>query len=142
MIFSQILISQGFKKQKSLYTFFWAPNNMFLYIIAHLTYSAPQIVVRARVYANVYLAVHLLQRQRNILEWKVNLRSIPLTINPEPNLGIQTIFHRERNNRQVSCLPRTKQPGKFPSTVFDSSEHGRSFPVFAGLRQPSCQQTF
>ena len=38
-------------------------------------------------------------RDKNILEQKVNLRSIPLTINPEPSLGNQTVFYRERNNR-------------------------------------------
>ena len=30
--------------------------------IVRLTFRAPQIVVRARVYANVYLDVHILQR--------------------------------------------------------------------------------
>ena len=52
---------------------------------------------------------------------KVNVRSIPLTINPEPSLGIQTLFYRERNNRQVSCLSRTKQPDNFPLTMFESN---------------------
>ena len=52
-------------------------------------------------------------KEKNILEQSINLRSIPLTINPEPSLGIQTIFYRERNNRQVSCLPITKQPHNF-----------------------------
>ena len=68
----------------------------------------------------------------------VNIRSIPLTVNPEPSLGIQTLFHKERNNRQVSCLPRTNQPDNFPSTMFESNEYGRSFPVFVGLRQRGC----
>ena len=66
---------------------------------------------------------------------KVNVRSVPLSINPEPSLGIQTLFHKERNNRQVSCLPRTNQPDNFPSTMFESNEYGHSFPVFVGLRQ-------
>ena len=52
-------------------------------------------------------------KEKNILELSINLRSIPLTINPEPSLGIQTIFYRERNNRQVSCLPIPKQPHNF-----------------------------
>ena len=39
-----------------------APNNMFTYTIVHLTFPAPQRVVRALVYANDYLAVHLLQK--------------------------------------------------------------------------------
>ena len=63
----------------------------------------------------------------NILEWKVNLRSIPLTINPEPSLDIQTIYYRERKNRRVSCPHRAKQPGNFPSTMFESIEHDWSF---------------
>ena len=49
----------------------------FAYTIVHLTFPAPQIVIRARVYANVYLAMHLLQ----------------LAINPEPSLAIQTVFY-------------------------------------------------
>ena len=35
-----------------------------LMTIVRLTFRAPQIVVRARVYANVFLAVHILQRQK------------------------------------------------------------------------------
>ena len=34
--------------------------------------------------AKVHLAVLLLQRQKYFREYKVSLRSIPLTINPEP----------------------------------------------------------
>ena len=64
--------------------------------------------------------------------------SLLLTINPEPSLGIQTVIYRERNNRQVFCLTRTKQLDNFPSSVFESSEHGWSFPVFVGLRQWGC----
>ena len=56
--------------------------------MVHLTFCAPQIVVRGRVHANVYLALHLLQG-------KVNVRSLPPTINPEPSLSIQTLFYRE-----------------------------------------------
>ena len=33
-------------------------------------------------------------KDRNILEYTVNLRSIPLTINPEPRLGIHFAFYR------------------------------------------------
>ena len=50
--------------QESWYKFFCAPNNMLAYTIVHFTFRAPQIVVPVRVYANVYLAVHLLQRQK------------------------------------------------------------------------------
>ena len=73
---------------------------------------------------------------------KVNVKSIPLTINPEPSLDIQTLFYGKRNNRQVSCLPRTKQPDNFLSTMFESNEHGWSSPVFVSLRQRGCQRTF
>ena len=31
-------------------------------MFVHLTFRAPQIVIRARLYTNVYFAVHLLQR--------------------------------------------------------------------------------
>ena len=41
---------------------FVKPNNMFAYTIVYLTFSAPQILVRARVHLNVYLALHLPQR--------------------------------------------------------------------------------
>ena len=37
--------------------FFLAPNNMFAYTIVHLIFCAPEIVVCARMYAKVYLAV-------------------------------------------------------------------------------------
>ena len=74
-------------------------------------------------------------QDRNISEQAVNSRSIPLTINPEPSLGIQTVFYKERHNERVFCLPRTKQPDNSPSTVFESNEHGRSLPVFASLKQ-------
>ena len=67
---------------------FCAANNTFAYMIVHLTFRAPQILVCAHVYANVYLTFHLLPK----LEWKVNLRFIPLTNNPETSLGIQTVF--------------------------------------------------
>ena len=76
---------QEFKNQKPWYTFFRAPN-MFAYTIMDL-----KIVVRAHVCTNIYLAVHLLQRQK-YFRVKVNLRSIPLTINPEPSFGIPTVF--------------------------------------------------
>ena len=42
--------------------FFHAPNNMFAYTIVHLKFRAPQVVIHAHVYANMYLALHLLQR--------------------------------------------------------------------------------
>ena len=82
---------QGFKSQKPWHTFFRTPNNMFACTIVHLTFRAPQTVVRARLYANVYLAVPC-RKDRNILQQKVNLRSFPLSINPEYILGIQTFF--------------------------------------------------
>ena len=53
------MVSQGFKNYKSWYTIFRAPNIMFAYTIVHLNFRVPEIVVRARVYANVYLVVHL-----------------------------------------------------------------------------------
>ena len=77
---------------------------------------------------------HAPTTKTNILEWKVNLRFVLLTINPELSLGIQTVFYREKNNKRLSCLPRTKQPDNFQSTVIESSEDVWSFPVFACLR--------
>ena len=45
-------------------TVFCAPNNMFMYKTVHLKFCALQIVLCAHMHANVYLAVHLLQRQK------------------------------------------------------------------------------
>ena len=73
-------VKQGFKKQRSWYTFFRAPNNMLAYKIMHFTFRAPQIVVFAHVYANVNLAVHLLQRQK-YFRVKLNLFHSPSTQN-------------------------------------------------------------
>ena len=119
--------NQGFKNQKSWYTFFRAFHDMFAHTIMHLTFRAPQIVIRACVYANVYLNVHLLQIQKYFTEQKVNLRFIPLVINAEPSLGMQA------KKETTDGLRRTKQPDNFPSTVFESNEHGRSFPMLKFL---------
>ena len=80
---------QGFKNQKSWYTFFRVPNNMFAYTIMHLTFRVTQIVMCAPVYVTYC-------KDRNILEQKVNLRSIPLTINSEPTLCIQTFLYKKQ----------------------------------------------
>ena len=62
---------------------------------------------------------------------------LPSTINPLTiNACISTHFLEKETTG--SSLPRTKQPDKFPSTVFESNEYGQSFPVFVGLRQPGC----
>ena len=44
--------------------FFCAPNNMFAYMIVHLRFHAPEIVIHTGVYANFYLTMHLLERQK------------------------------------------------------------------------------
>ena len=44
--------------------FFRAPNNMFAYTIVELTFFVPQIFIYARVYAKVYLSMHLMWRQK------------------------------------------------------------------------------
>ena len=80
--------------------FFRAPNNIFAYTIVHLTFRAPQIVIRARVNTNVYLAVHLLQRQK-YFRAEVNLRSIPLTINPEL-VWVSRLFIIEKETTDIS----------------------------------------
>ena len=69
-------------------------NNMFAYMIVHLTYRAPQIVIHARLYANV-TSPCTYQENKNILDQQVNLRSVLLTINLEPSLCMQTVFYRE-----------------------------------------------
>ena len=68
--------------------------------------------------------------------------SISLTINTQPGSGIQIVFYWERNNRQLSCLPRTKQPENFPSTVLESNECSQLFPLFIGSRQWGCYEHF
>ena len=47
---------------RNLYIFSRAPNNIFAYTFVQLIFRVPQIVIRARQYGNVYLAVHLLKR--------------------------------------------------------------------------------
>ena len=103
---------QGFKSQKPWYTFFRTRNNMFACTIVHLTFRAPQTVVRARLYANVYLAVHLPQRQKYFtVEGKLKVFS---TLHqPRIYSGYLDFFYRERNNRRVSCLPRTNNQTTF-----------------------------
>ena len=81
---------QGFRNQKSWYTLFRTPNNMFACTIVHLTFRAPQTVVRACTLTSTSPCTCC--KDKNILEWKVNLRFFPLSINPEYILGIQTFF--------------------------------------------------
>ena len=88
---------QGFKNQKSWYMFLCAHNDMFAYTIVHLKQFF------------MHKCMLMCTSPCPYYKDKVNVRSIPLTINQEPSLGIQTSFHKERNNRQVSCLPRTKR---------------------------------
>ena len=42
---------------------------------------------------------------------------------PRAQSGYPDCFYRERNNRLVSSLPRTKQQDNFQLTVFESNEH-------------------
>ena len=65
--------SPGLQEFEILVHVFYAPNDMFAYTIVH--YS-PCIY-----YKDI-----------NVLVQKVNLQSVPLTINPEPSLTIQTVF--------------------------------------------------
>ena len=55
-------VAYCFQNQKFQSTVFGVPSNIFAYTVTHLTFRPLQIVVCARVYANVYLAVHLLER--------------------------------------------------------------------------------
>ena len=103
---------------------------MFAYTIVHLIFHASQIVVRAR-------GALTCTSPCPYYKDKVKVRSIPLTINQEPSLGIQTLFYGAEIT-EVSCLPRANQPDNFLSTMFESNEHGWSFPVFIGLRQQGC----
>ena len=112
-----LLDAQGFKNQKPCYTFFCAPSNMFAYTIVHLKWSFMHKCTLMCIPPCIYY------------KDKVNVRSIPLTINPKPSLGIQILFYGERNNRQVSCILRTKQPDNLLSTMFERNEHGGSFSV-------------
>ena len=83
---------------------------MFVDTIVHLIFCAPQIAVRAHVCAYVYLDLHLLQRQ-NVVEQKVNFRSIPLGFNPEPILGTRLFFiEKETTERSADSLePNNRQ---------------------------------
>ena len=52
----------GLQELEILVHVFSCTYNMFAYAIVHLRFRASQIVVRARMYTNVYLAMYLLQR--------------------------------------------------------------------------------
>ena len=109
--------------QESWDLFFCGPNKKSAHTIMQLIFRAPQIVGCAHMHANMNLAVYPLQRYKYLwVEGKLKVFHKVYTIN-------RSLFHS-----QVSCLPRTKQPDNFLSTVFESNEHGTSFPVFAGLR--------
>ena len=47
--------------------------------------------------------------------------------------GIQAIFYREKKIEKSLLSKKNQKGDNFPSTVFESNEHGWSFPVFAGL---------
>ena len=116
----------GFKNWKSWYMFFHAPNNMFAYTIVYLTFRAPQIVICEHM-CEPCCAPTTKQKYFRV-EGKLEIYSTHHQ--PSTQSGCPNCFYRERNNRRVSCLPRTKQPDKFLSTVFESNEHGWSFPIF------------
>ena len=65
---------------------FRAPDNTFAYTIVHPKYSFVHACILKCTSPSTFY------KDKNILEEKVNLRSIPLTINPETSLGIQTVF--------------------------------------------------
>ena len=56
-----LFITAGLQELQVLVHVFRAPNNICAYTIVHLTFHAPRIVVCTRVYANMYLVVHLLE---------------------------------------------------------------------------------
>ena len=78
-------------------------------------------------------------KDRNILEQNVNLRSIPLTINPEPSMSIQTFFI-EKETTDGSLIYR--EPNNQLKATSMVNEHGRSFPVLVDLRQRPDYRTF
>ena len=88
----QIRATQGFKNQKSWYTFFCAPNNIFAYTTVHSNFlHLKQLFVHAcRLTCTSPCTYH---RVRNISEQqKVNLGSISIAVKPEPSLATQTVF--------------------------------------------------
>ena len=108
--------------------FFCAPNNMFVYTIKHLTFRAPQVGVGTLPCTSPCTYY----KDKNILQQKVNLRSIPLTINREPSLGIQTFLQGKVPQK---CLLSTQNQ----TTVFEINDHSWSFSLFVGSRQQGCQ---
>ena len=74
--------SQGFK---TLVHVFCAPNNVFTDTIVQLTFRAPQIVIRACMYANLYLAAHLQQGYKYFrVENKLNPKTAGGQFDPFP----------------------------------------------------------
>ena len=72
-------------------------------------------------------------KDRNILKQKLNLVLFHSPSTQNLVWVSRLFFYRRRNNRRVCCLPRTKQPDNVLSNVFESSEHGSSFPVAVRL---------
>ena len=68
--------------------------------------------------------------------------SIPLTINSEPSLGIQAVFIEEKQLQTSLLSKQNQEPDNFLSTFFESIENSNFFPVFVGLKQQDCYQTF
>ena len=68
--------------------------------------------------------------------------SIPLTINSEPSLGIQAVFIVEKQLQTSALSKQNQKPDNFLSTFFESIENSNFFPVFVGLKQQDCYQTF
>ena len=88
----------------------------------------------------VNLAVHLLQN-RNILEQKVNLRSIPLTINLQPSLAVQIVFTGKETTDGSLVYPGPNSQTSFCQLCLKAMNMvGPS--QFFGLRQQCCQETF
>ena len=82
--------------------FFCAPNNVSAYTIVHLTFWEPQIVDCVRVYANVYLTVHLRQRLK-YFEVERKRKVYSTHHKPRTYSGYPDCFYREKK-QQIGLL--------------------------------------
>ena len=88
--------------------FFRAPN-MFAYTIVHLTFRAPQIVVRARVCANVYHALYKGKRKVYYTPPSTqNLVSVSRLYFIEKELTDRSLVYLEPNNQTTFRQLRLK----------------------------------
>ena len=103
---SEILHSYftGLQELETFVHVFCAPNNVFTYTIVQLSFRAPQIVIRACMYANLYFAAHLQQEYKYFrVENKLNPKTAGGQFDPFPVVFLKMyVLKRGWNPRLVT----------------------------------------